>query len=92
MPEHGVAQAGLAAALGPFRLRAAGPRGPGGWWLMILSTKTARHDVVKKQRTLHRHRVPHHWILDPEHETLTLLRWADAAYLRVRGRGIHHPT
>jgi Uma2 family endonuclease len=131
-PEHGAAQAGLAAALGPFRLREAGPRGPGGWWLMIevevlygeteetfrhdalgfrrslhperpsgfplaarpdwvceiLSTKTARHDLVKKQRTLHRHGIPHYWILDPEHETLTVLRWADTAYLRVQDAGL----
>ena len=132
LPEHGAAQAGLAAALGPFRLREGGPRGPGGWWLMmevevlypdteevfrhdalgfrrslhasrptgfpipvrpdcvceILSTKTARNDLVKKQRTLHAHRVPHYWILDPEHETLTVLRWADAAYLRVLDAGV----
>lgn len=132
LPEHGAARAGLAAALGPFRLREAGPRGPGGWWLMtevevlyqqteetfrhdalgfrrslhperpsgfplatrpdwvceILSTRTARNDLVKKQRTLHRHAVPHYWILDPEHETLTVLRWADTAYLRVLDAGV----
>ena len=44
--------------------------------------------MVKKQRTLHQHGVPHYWILDPEHETLTVLRWAETAYLRVLDAGI----
>ncbi len=30
----------------------------------------------------------HYWVLDPEHETLTVLRWADAAYLRVLDAGV----
>jgi Uma2 family endonuclease len=58
------------------------------WVCEILSPSTARYDVVQKQRTLHAHAVPHYWILDPEHETLTVLRYADAAYLRVLDAGV----
>lgn len=53
------------------------------WACEVLSTSTARYDTVTKQRTLHRHRVPHYWLVDPERETLTVLRWAEAAYLQV---------
>jgi Uma2 family endonuclease len=58
------------------------------WVCEILSPSTARYDVVQKQRTLHAHGVAHYWILDPEHETLTVLRYAEAAYLRVLDAGI----
>jgi Uma2 family endonuclease len=58
------------------------------WVCEILSPSTARYDIVQKQRTLHAHLVPHYWILDPEHETLTVLRYAEAAYLRVLDAGL----
>jgi Uma2 family endonuclease len=58
------------------------------WFCEILSPSTARYDIVQKQRALHTHGVPHYWILDPEHETLTVLRYADTAYLRVLDAGI----
>jgi Uma2 family endonuclease len=130
--EHGNAQGTLSGILHPFRRRAGGPRGPGGWWIMsevevlypatsetfrhdllgfrrerfptaptgmpvkdrpdwvaeILSPSTARYDVVKKQRTLHGCGVPHYWLVDPEHETLTVLRWSETAYLRVLDAGV----
>jgi Uma2 family endonuclease len=57
-------------------------------WRGILSRSTARYDIAQKQRALHAHGVPHYWILDPEHETLTVLRYADTAYLRVLDAGI----
>jgi Uma2 family endonuclease len=57
------------------------------WTCEILSPSTARYDLVKKQRTLHVHGVPHYWILDPEHRTLTVLRHAPEAYLRVLDAG-----
>lgn len=53
------------------------------WVCEILSTTTARYDVVKKKRTLHAHGVPHYWILDPERGLLTVYRWSEAAYLDV---------
>lgn len=58
------------------------------WACEILSPSTARYDVVKKQRTLHAHRVPHYWIVDPEHRTLTVMRWVEDHYLRVLDAGV----
>ncbi len=58
------------------------------WVCEILSESTARYDVGAKQRTLHAHGVPHYWIVDPEHATLTVMRWSSAAYLRVLDAGI----
>lgn len=58
------------------------------WACEILSPSTARYDVVKKARTLHEHGVPHYWILDPEHETLTVLRHTEPGYLQVLTAGV----
>lgn len=58
------------------------------WVCEILSPTTARYDLVKKQRTLHARGVEHYWIVDPEHETLTVMRLADEHYLRVLDAGI----
>lgn len=131
-PEHGDAQVTLGALLYPFKRKAGGPRGPGGWWLMsevevfypgkgesfrhdlvgfrrdrvperpsgvpvreradwvceILSPSTARYDLVQKQRTLHAHQVPHYWLVNPEHETLVVLRWGPDAYVNVLNAGV----
>jgi len=53
------------------------------WACEVLSTSTARVDTVKKQRVLHRHQVPHYWLVDPERETLTVLRWGADGYTNV---------
>lgn len=125
-PEHGAAQAKLLGLLDPFHRKPGGPRGPGGWWLMvevdvfyddrnvyrhdamgfrrerlaarptkhpvrdrpdwaceILSPSTTRNDVVRKQRTLHRHGVPHYWLIDPSHETLVVMRHGPEGYVNV---------
>jgi len=58
------------------------------WVCEVLSPSTARYDVVQKQRTLHAHEVPHYWLLDPEHETLSVLRWSADAYLSVLNAGV----
>lgn len=131
-PAHGGAQATLMGILHPFHRKPGGPRGPGGWWLMvevevlydqasdvyrhdavgfrrerfpsrpqampvrerpdwaceILSPSTARYDVVKKQRTLHRHGVPHYWLVDPEHETLVVMRHSSDGYVNVLTAGV----
>jgi Uma2 family endonuclease len=58
------------------------------WVCEILSPSTARYDVVQKQRTLHRHGVPHYWVLDPEHETLMDLRHGPEAYVNVLNAGV----
>jgi Uma2 family endonuclease len=73
------------------------PMRPSGWplrvrpdWVCeVLSTSTARYDVVDKLRTLHADAVPHYRLVDPERETLTVLRHAPDAYLALltAGRG-----
>ena len=130
-PEHAAAQATLMGLLHPFNRKSGGPRGLGGWWLMveaevlyddanvyrhdalgyrrerfpvrpkahpmrerpdwaceILSPSTARNDVVKKQRTLHRHGVPHYWLVDPDHETLVVMRHGPDGYVNVITAGV----
>jgi Uma2 family endonuclease len=59
------------------------------WVCEILSPSTARRDLGEKMRTLHRSSVPHYWIVDPEHETLTVYRWTGEGYLAAltAGRG-----
>jgi len=51
------------------------------WVAEVLSPSNAGNDLVKKLRTLTRHSVPHYWIVDPEHRTLTVLRWTPDGYL-----------
>ncbi|MEQ9320429.1 MAG: Uma2 family endonuclease [Polyangiaceae bacterium] len=53
------------------------------WVCEILSSSNAAHDLVKKRREYQRSEVGHHWVLDPEAETLTVYRWTDAGYLVV---------
>jgi Uma2 family endonuclease len=42
---------------------------------------------VKKLRALHKHEVPHYWLLDPQHRTLTVLRWTADGYLTALTAG-----
>lgn len=58
------------------------------WACEILSPSTARNDVVKKQRTLHVHGVPHYWLVDPQNQLLAVLRWEPDQYRRVLDAGI----
>jgi Uma2 family endonuclease len=51
------------------------------WVCEVLSPSNAGNDLVKKLRTLDAHGVPHYWIADPEHRTLTVLRWTKEGYL-----------
>ncbi|UQA55545.1 Uma2 family endonuclease [Polyangium aurulentum] len=53
------------------------------WVAEVLSTSNAGNDLVKKLRTLHRHGVPHYWIVDPVHRTLTVMRWTADGYLNA---------
>jgi Uma2 family endonuclease len=53
------------------------------WVAEVLSTSSAGNDLVKKLRTLHRHGVPHYWIVDPVHRTLTVMRWTADGYLNA---------
>jgi Uma2 family endonuclease len=58
------------------------------WVCEILSTSTARNDLVKKQRTLHHEKVPYYWLIDPQYETLSVLRWNETAYLKILDAGV----
>ncbi len=58
------------------------------WACEILSPSTARNDVVKKQRTLHTHGVPHYWFVDPQDQPLSVLRWEAEQYKRVLDAGV----
>lgn len=51
------------------------------WVCEVLSPSNAGNDLVKKLRTLQRQGVPHYWIVDPEHQTLTVMRWTPEGYL-----------
>ncbi len=57
------------------------------WVCEILSPSTARIDIVKKQRTLHRHAVPYYWLVDPATETLSVYRHEPEGYLIVLTAG-----
>jgi Uma2 family endonuclease len=51
------------------------------WVCEILSPGSARVDWMKKQRTLHAHRVPHYWVIDPAAGLLTVLRHSPEGYV-----------
>jgi Uma2 family endonuclease len=51
------------------------------WVAEVLSPSNAGNDLVKKLRTMSKHGVPHYWIVDPEHRTLTVMRWTPDGYL-----------
>jgi Uma2 family endonuclease len=57
------------------------------WVCEILSPSTAERDQGTKHRAFHRCGVPHYWIVDPEHETLTVHRWHQDGYLVVLAAG-----
>ncbi|MBI5496508.1 MAG: Uma2 family endonuclease [Deltaproteobacteria bacterium] len=59
-PAHGLTHSKAAELLGPFNRRAGGPRGPGGWWIMLevdviypRRNDVFRHDLVGFRRDLH---------------------------------------
>lgn len=62
---------------------------PPQWACEILSPSNARVDWIKKRHTLHVHAVPHYWIIDPQNELLTVLRYHEEGYriLLTAGRG-----
>jgi|SRR5579859_7817312 len=63
------------------------------WVCEVLSPTTAKNDLVDKLRTLQATGVPHYWLVDPERETLTVLRWTPEGYLTAlvatRGERVH---
>jgi len=57
------------------------------WVCEVLSASNAQNDLVRKLRTLQRAGVPHYWLVDPEHRTLTVLRWMPEGYLAALTAG-----
>ncbi len=53
------------------------------WVCEILSRSNAANDTVRKLRILHKHHVPHYWLLDPVDGTLRVLRWTEHGYLEA---------
>ncbi len=51
------------------------------WVCEILSPSNARTDRVQKLRTYHRCGVPHYWLIDPEEQSLTVLRYSPGGYV-----------
>lgn len=57
------------------------------WVCEVLSPSNASQDLVKKLRVYQRCGIPHYWIVDPTHETLTVLRWTAEGYLAALTAG-----
>ena len=57
------------------------------WVCEVLSVSKAENDLGKKLFAYHRSGVPHYWIVDPEHETLTVYRWSSEGYVVARSAG-----
>lgn len=53
------------------------------WVCEIISPSNAGHDLVKKKRIHHQHRVPHYWIIDPRDDSLTVLRWSPDGFTEI---------
>ena len=51
------------------------------WVCEILSRSNASTDTVTKLRVYHRVAVPHYWLVDPDEETLTVLRFTPEGYV-----------
>jgi Uma2 family endonuclease len=51
------------------------------WVCEILSPSNARTDRVEKLRTYHRCEIPHYSLIDPEEQTLTVLRYSASGYV-----------
>jgi len=54
---------------------------PPHWVCEILSPTTTARDLGHKQRTYHRMRVGHYWIVDPIEQVLSVYRWQEEGYL-----------
>jgi Uma2 family endonuclease len=57
------------------------------WVSEILSVSNAEIDLGKKLLAYHRAGIPHYWIVDPEHETVTVYRQSSEGYVVVLTAG-----
>ena len=54
------------------------------WACEIVSPNHQRADLVDKPRVLHRARVPHYWVVNPEEKLLLVHRWSPDGYVIVQ--------
>lgn len=54
------------------------------WVCEVISPGNPKNDRVKKLNNYHRFEIPHYWILDPQEETLLVLRWSEPGYITVQ--------
>ena len=59
------------------------------WVCEVLSLSNAETDLGPKLFAYQRAGVPHYWIVDPEHETLTVYRWTSEGYVVALSAGRH---
>lgn len=52
-------------------------------WICEILSSNRSNDLVRKKRVHHTHRVGHYWLIDPEEETLSVLRWSADGYVEV---------
>jgi len=57
------------------------------WVSEVLSPSNAERDLGKKLFAYHRAGIPHYWIVDPEHETLTVYGWSADGYVVILTAG-----
>ncbi len=57
------------------------------WVCEVKSPSTARRDLIQKRRAYHGAKVGHYWLVDPEQESLTALRWSLEGYVIVSVHG-----
>ena len=57
------------------------------WICEVLSRTTAHVDLGAKRLGYHRAGVGYYWLLDPIHETFTVLQWTPQGYLVAQGAG-----
>lgn len=57
------------------------------WVSEVLSITNAETDLGKKLFSYHRAGIPYYWIVDPEHETLTVYRWSAEGYVVILTAG-----
>lgn len=57
------------------------------WVAEVLSLTNAETDLGRKLLAYHAAGIPHYWIVDPEHETLTVYRFSDQGYVVVLTSG-----
>lgn len=53
------------------------------WVCEVLSPGNAQHDLKVKRRAYHAAKVGYYWIVDPEREEVTILRWSLEGYVIV---------